>query len=310
MTGDPHVAASPDAEPPQSEFGASDVAVVIVAYNSAGYLGAALESLEAEGPAQVVVVDNASPDESASVARERGADVVVLEENAGYGAGFNAGFAATSAPVVLALNPDCVVEAGALDALAAAFAHSETLGAAGPMLVNSDGSVQRSCRQFPTVFGAALHGFLGLFWAGNPFTRRYQMADWDHGSPRLVDWVSGAALAARRSALDAVDGFDPGYFMYVEDVDLCWRLWRAGWSVAFEPAARITHAVGTSSGRQPYRLIVEHHKSMLRFERRRRNKRGLTWPLVWAGVWTRAGLALAARAFGRKPAADPRSGVM
>lgn len=123
------------------------------------------------------------------------------------------------------------------------------------------------------------------------------MAGWDHTASREVDWVSGCAMAIARDAFDAVDGFDPAYFMYVEDVDFCWRVRGAGRSVLYDPDAVVTHAIGTSSGRAPFNLVVEHHRSMLRFERvRRGGRRGFSWPFVVAGVWSRAALALVRRA--------------
>jgi N-acetylglucosaminyl-diphospho-decaprenol L-rhamnosyltransferase len=84
-----------------------------------------------------------------------------------------------------------------------------------------------------------------------------------------VDWVSGAAIWLRRDALDEVRGWDEGYFMYVEDVDLCWRLRGAGWRVAYEPSAEVVHIQGASTDRRPYRMIVEHHRSLLRFAAKR-----------------------------------------
>jgi N-acetylglucosaminyl-diphospho-decaprenol L-rhamnosyltransferase len=99
----------------------------------------------------------------------------------------------------------------------------------------------------------------------NRFTRRYRMLDWDHGRPARVDWISGACFVARRSAWDAVGGFDPSYFMYMEDVDLCWRMGRAGWAVGYQPGVEVRHVQGVSTNRHPYRMLAAHHLSMWRF---------------------------------------------
>ena len=133
------------------------------------------------------------------------------------------------------------------------------------------------------------------------------MDDWDHAEAREVDWVSGACFLARRSAWDAVGGFDRAYFMYMEDVDLCWRLAKAGWSVAYEPAAEVVHAQGVSADRSPYRMLFAHHVSMWRFARRteKGRRRGLL-PLVLAGLTVRLGLTVARRALaGRRPGGPP-----
>lgn len=276
---------------------AADVAVVVVTHNSAADLPACLESARAEGAGEVLVVDNDSRDESAAVARDHGARVQVNSANVGFAAGVNDGVAATSAPVILLLNPDAVLHRGALAHIAERFGSDPDVGAVGPRVEHPDGTLQASCRRFPSIAVAAVHGFLGLFWSDNPVSRSYTMAGWDHFGTRDVDWVSGCALATSREAFTSVGGFDPAYFMYVEDVDFCWRLHDRGWRVVYDPEAVVTHAIGTSSGLAPFNLVVEHHRSMLRFERvRRGGRRGLTWPLVVAAVWARAALALGRRA--------------
>ena len=121
----------------------------------------------------------------------------------------------------------------------------------------------------PKLSDAAGHGLLGRAWPSNPATRRYRQLDADPDVARRVDWVSGAAVWLRRTALDAVGGWDEGYFMYVEDVDLCWRLRRAGWEIAYEPGGSALHVQGVSTARHPYRMIVEHHRSLWRFARKR-----------------------------------------
>lgn len=256
---------------------AADVVVVVVSYNSADDLRTCVPSVTAEGVGAVVVVDNDSTDDSLAVARALGAEAVPSGGNIGYGGAVNVGAATAAAsalPLLFVLNPDCVVAEGAVGALVARLDAEPSLGVVGPRVEYPDGSIQQSCRTFPSVGTAAAHGFLGLVWKDNPVSRRYTMADFDHRSYRHVDWVSGAAMLLRRSAFDDVGGFDPGYFMYVEDVDLCWRLREAGWATGFDPAGTVRHAQGTSSGAAPYRLLRAHHASMLRFERRRRGGHG------------------------------------
>lgn len=276
---------------------AADVAVVVVTHNSAADLAPCLASAHAEGAGEILVVDNDSDDDSAEVARDHGARVFANADNVGFAAAVNAGVAATAAPIVFLLNPDAVLHPGALKRVSARLGAEQGIGAIGPRVEHADGTLQASCRAFPSIFVGAVHGFLGLFWSDNPVSRRYTLAGWDHATERDVDWVSGCAIAISRDAFASVDGFDPAYFMYVEDVDFCWRLHQRGWRVVYDPAAVVTHAIGTSSGSAPFNLVIEHHRSMLRFERvRRGGRRGVTWPLVVAGVWTRAAFALLRRA--------------
>jgi N-acetylglucosaminyl-diphospho-decaprenol L-rhamnosyltransferase len=146
---------------------------------------------------------------------------------------------------------------------------------------------------------AAGHAMLGLFAPGNRFTRTYQRSELDDAGSGVVpvDWVSGACFLVRRSAFEEVGGFDESYFMYAEDVDLCWRLGRNGWRVAYAPGAEVVHLQGRSTDRHPYQMILEHHRSLLRFASRTSTgwRRALL-PLVAIGVCVRAGLACLARA--------------
>jgi N-acetylglucosaminyl-diphospho-decaprenol L-rhamnosyltransferase len=248
--------------------GTAPWAAVVVNYNAGGALLSCVASVLAQDPApELVVVDNSSTDDSVTRLRDAHPAVRVVRsgDNLGYARAANLGIAATDAPVVAVLNPDTVLAPGAAKALVARFDAEPELGAVGPQLHNPDGSLYPSARRVPSVADAVGHGLLFFVWRDNPFTRRYRQIDADPGRPRDVDWVSGAAIWLRRAALDDVGGWDERYFMYVEDVDLCWRLRRSGWRVAYEPAATVEHLLGVSTASRPYRMIAEHHRSLLRF---------------------------------------------
>lgn len=250
-------------------------AAVVVNHNAGDLLIEAVRSLLADvgagGPPEVVVVDNDSTDGSLDglLAAKMDVRVVHSPDNVGYARGANLGIAVCRAPVVAVVNPDAEIEPGTAAALVGRLDREPDLGALGPRIRNSDGTDYPSARSLPSVVDAAGHGVLGLFWPTNPFTRRYRHLDADPDLPRDVDWVSGAAVWLRRDALDDVGGWDERYFMYMEDVDLCWRLRRRGWRVAYEPAGRVVHVQGVSASRRPYRMILEHHRSAWRFTRRR-----------------------------------------
>jgi len=284
------------------------VAAVVVSYNSAGYLADCLRSLRSEGVADVVVVDNASADGSADVVRRADPEARVLETgaNPGFGTAANLGVNATSTPYVLIMNPDTVVEPGTVKALAEALDRDPGLAIVGPRMENLDGSLYPSVRRFPDMPVAFGHAFLGLVWPANPFTRRYRMLDFDHDRAAAdVDWVGGACLLVRREAFDIVGGFDEAYFMYVEDVDLCWRLGRAGFRIGYEPAGRVVHALGGSSRAVPYRMIAEHHRSLLRFVKKSTaGSRRVVVPFVAAGLAVRTVAAWAHHALGGNGAAS------
>lgn len=281
---------------------------VVVNYNARDHLLACVRSLRDDGAEEIVVVDNASTDGSVAALRAADPDVVVVEAgvNLGFGAAANRGVAVSTGDPVAVMNPDVVVVPGTLGALAGRLAASARLGAVGPRIENPDGSWYPSARSFPSLADALGHAFLHFVAPGNRFSRRYKLLDWDHDSGRLVDWVSGTFVMVRREAFESVGGFDERYFMYVEDVDLCWRLRRAGWDVAYEPAGRVIHAIGASSELAPYRMIVAHHRSLLRFAATTASgPRRLLLPAVAVGLAVRAGLACAQRALRRRPPAAP-----
>jgi N-acetylglucosaminyl-diphospho-decaprenol L-rhamnosyltransferase len=243
-------------------------AAVVVNYNAGPVLVDCVGSALAQDPApELVVVDNASTDGSLDRLRRShpGVRVVQSGANLGYARAANLGIAATDAPVVAVLNPDTVLDPGTAKALCDRFATEADLGAAGPCLHNPDGSVYPSARKIPSLVDAVGHGLLFFVWPANPFTTRYREMGADPSRPREVDWVSGAAVWLRRAALDDIGGWDERYFMYVEDVDLCWRLRRSGWRVTYEPAGTVEHLLGVSTASRPYRMIAEHHRSLLRF---------------------------------------------
>jgi N-acetylglucosaminyl-diphospho-decaprenol L-rhamnosyltransferase len=279
-------------------------AAVVVSYNVRDLLVECLASLRADGIEEIVVVDNASSDGSVEAVRaaDPQASVIALTDNLGFGTAANRGVAATSTPFVLVMNPDLVVEPGANKALVEALERDLRLAVVGPRIDTPDGQVYPSARRFPDLLEAAGHGFLGFVWPGNPYSRRYRMLDWDHDRPADVDWVAGTYLAVRRAAWDQLGGFDERYFMYLEDVDLCWRMWRAGWRVGYDPAARVTHAIGRSTDQTPYRMILAHHRSLLRYSAKTlAGVRRLLLPVVAVGLAVRCALACLQRLVRRRP---------
>jgi len=244
-------------------------AAVVVNYQAGDALTACVASLLADasaGTVDVVVVDNGSADGSVRALRAAFPEVRVVDAggNVGYATAANRGIAATSAPVVAVCNPDLEVIPGTAAAMIAAF-DDPTVGAVGPRVRNPDGSTYPSARCDPAPIDAAGHAALGLVWPANPFTRRYRALDADPDTARDVDWASGAAVWLRRAAVEAIGGWDEGFFMYLEDVDLGRRLREAGWRVRYEPAGEVVHVQGLSTDRRAARMIVEHHRSSYRY---------------------------------------------
>jgi N-acetylglucosaminyl-diphospho-decaprenol L-rhamnosyltransferase len=282
------------------------VCAVVVNYNAGEVLARCLASLQRNGVTDIVVVDNGSTDGSTTLVQAPGGScgLVRSPRNGGYGAGANLGARCSRRELLFICNPDLIVEPDAIDRLVRALDAHGDAAVAGPMLLETDGSVYPSGRTFPNLGDALGHGFVGLFWHDNPWTRRYRLLGDEQHRARNADWVSGAGFLVRRDAYEAVAGFDEAYFMYVEDVDLCWRLHRAGWGILYEPSARAVHEQGRSTSREPYRMLAAHHRSILRFAARStKGRRRLLLPAVAVALGARFVLASLERflsAFGSK----------
>lgn len=262
-------------------------AAVVVDFDAGALLAECVASLVEEGAAPVVVVENGTAEPAAALLahRQLGVSMVDPGANLGYGSAANRGVAATGgAQYVLVCNPDLRLHPGALTALVGALDHHPAWGIVGPRILTPAGDRYPSVRRFPTPLDAVGHALLGLFRTDNPFSRRYGRAPENAAGhqPRLVDWVSGSCMLVRRSAFEDLGGFDERYFMFAEDLDLCWRAHRAGWGVGFVPEGVVTHHQGVTTARRPYRMLVAHHRSAWRFA------------CVSTKGWRRAGLPVAA----------------
>jgi N-acetylglucosaminyl-diphospho-decaprenol L-rhamnosyltransferase len=283
--------------------------VVIVAYGPAGPLARCLRSLAenpAEGGMSVTVLDNGGSDGLERVVGESypEAALVVNERNLGFAAASNIGIRRGGAPFVLLLNPDAAVGPGTLDTLIELIRSNETIGCAGPALHREDGSFDHAARRsIPTPLSALGH-FSGIGRRTGGPLGSYRAPEVDRGP---VDAVNGAFMLLRREALEQVGLLDEGYWMYMEDLDLCMRLKRAGWTTFYESRARATHSkAGTTGGRRSPRLELAFHRGMGRFWRR--HLAGDAPALLSLAVYLGIGLKLTATSVAGLLARRPRSG--
>ncbi len=292
MTGRPE---GRDGPGPERSGPGGGIAAVVVNYESGPALARCVERLLHEAPGELVVVDNGSVDGSLAELRRRVPEVTVVDpgRNLGYGAAANRGAAATTASALLVCNSDLEVGPGSLGVLARALDAGPDRGVVGPLIRDPGGRRYPSARRFPALTDAAGHAVLGLLAPDNRFTRAYHQAHLEEASGvEEVDWLSGACLLLKRSAFEEVGGFDESYFMYAEDVDLCWRLARAGWTSAYVPGAEVIHLQGVSTDSHPYQMILQHHRSLFRFACRSSSGwRKALLPLVTVGLVVRAALA-------------------
>lgn len=278
---------------PAARLDAPAVRVVVVTLSPGEQLAGLLDSLAAacSMPYEVVVADNGSDDGSIEAAGLR-PEVTVIRTggNIGYGKAANLAARGSAADHLLICNPDLVLSRGSLDTLLAASAGYPRAGALGPLIREPSGEAYPSARSLPALGKGIGHGVFGRVWPGNPWTAAY-LADGEVRE-RPAGWLSGACLLVKRAAWLQVGGFDPGYFMYFEDVDLGDRLGRAGWSCVYVPSAEVVHVGGTTTARAPVEMQRAHHASAARYIAGRE-------PKPVAAV-VRAGLALRLRAMARR----------
>lgn len=249
------------------------VDVVIVAYRSRELLRECLTSLRANpstAETRVTVVDNASRDETIEMASAEFPEVtlVSMSENLGFAAASNLAIRRGDAPYVLALNPDTRLTPAALDRMTDLMESDPSIGIAGCRLERDDGTFDHAARRsFPTPLGALGH-FTGIGRGRHAPERlaQYRAVSVDRGP---VDAVNGAFMLIRREALDEVGLFDEGYWLYMEDLDLCYRFAQAGWVTWYEPDVTVIHVKAGSSGKfRSLRVNYAFHYGMFRFYRK------------------------------------------
>lgn len=226
------------------------VSIVIVSFNAREHLHRCLEAVAGRGH-EVVVVDNASGDGSQALVRERFPSVrlVELAENIGFGAANNVGMETAEGELFLLLNSDAWPVGDAVERLGRCAATRPEAGIVGPRLLNPDGSLQRSVRGWPTTWRLATeYLFLRRLRPGSRALNAFYGAGFDHESVAEVEVVKGAVMLVRREAAEAVGGFDTEFFMYGEEMDLCYRARAAGWQVLFDPEPEFIHVGGASTG--------------------------------------------------------------
>jgi GT2 family glycosyltransferase len=278
------------------------VSALIVSYNVRELLLDCLHAFYsgAEVPVEAVVVDNASRDGSAEAVEERFPQAKVLRQgrNAGFGKANNLGLQECAGRFVLLLNPDVTVLPGCVDRLADFLLVRPDAGAVGPRLQRTDGRLDLAARRgFPTPSSAfyRLSGLSRVFPRSARFNR-YNMGHLPAGEVHEIDSGTAACLMVRRAAVERVGFFDPDFFMYGEDLDLCYRLKLGGWKVFYLPSAVAVHVKGASTRQATGRMLFEFHRAMWTFHHKHyaEDMPAFANGLVWASIWARWA-ALAAR---------------
>ncbi|MEO7124047.1 MAG: glycosyltransferase family 2 protein [Lacisediminihabitans sp.] len=247
------------------------IAVITVSYGSGDVLPSFFSSIETAStkPLESFVADNkANSDDAVSeLAAQYGIHYLPMAVNEGYGGAINAAVEKLPDSIewILVSNPDLVIEPGAVDALVATGDSEPLIGAVGPATLTASGEIYPSARAVPSLRTGVGHALFANFWIDNPWSRAYRNDTDLPQRRRDVGWLSGSCVLVRKSAFNEVNGFDAGFFMYFEDVDLGYRLGRAGYRNVYEPSAVVTHTGAHSTGSDSGRMIAAHLESALRF---------------------------------------------
>ena len=247
-----------------------DLSIVIVNWNTKILLKQCLKSIFENPPLgtfEIWVVDNASSDGSTGMVRVVFPEVNLIdnEKNMGFGYANNLALELCRGTYILILNPDTEVLPGAIESLYAYLDVNPKAGVAGACLLYSDGTLQTSCYPYPTL--------IKEFWRLLHLDRIqiygiYDQTHWDQNEVHKVDVIQGAALMVRKVVLDQVGFFDPEYFMYTEEVDLCYQIHKAGWDLYWIPESKIIHHEGQSTKQMPVEMFLHLYKSKLLFIRK------------------------------------------
>ena len=259
-----------------------DASVVVVTYNALPWIEKSIESVQDE---EVVVVDNGSTDGTVDVVRELFPQARLIErENLGLASGWNAGLAVATGRYFMLLNADAWLTDGSLARLVEfADAHPEA-AVVGPKLLNTDGTLQRSVRGFPTLWRLATeYFFLRKLAPGSQLLNAFYAGGFEHDEVREVEVVMGACMLVRRDAVEQVGPLDESFFLFSEETDWCYRFKQAGWKVLFFPGAECVHVGGASHGGRMFRENVRGHLRFLAKHRgvryAERSRRLLGWSL-------------------------------
>ena len=296
-----------------AEKGKPLVSALVVSYNVKDLLLDCLRAFysSSDVPVEAVVVDNASSDGSADAVEAEfpQAKVIRMPKNVGFGKANNAGLQQATGRFVLLLNPDVTVLAGCVGRLADFLLVRPDVGAVGPRLLRPDGDTDLAARRgFPTPSTAfyRLVGLSRVFPKSKRFNR-YNMGYLSPAEAHEMDAGTAACLMVRRTAVDRVGFFDPDYFMYGEDLDLCFRLKLGGWKVYYLPAAEAVHLKGASTKQATRRMLYEFHRAMWTFHHKHyaEDMPAFANGLVWASIWARWATLTARASITKDPRVSP-----
>lgn len=264
-----------------------DISIIIVSWNAKQYLVDCLKSIAQNQNGflqEIIVVDNASTDGSAEILEKEYPDVKLIRnhENLGFAKANNIGIKASDGKYLALVNSDIIVLGDCIGKMIQFMERNPSVGMAGPRILNPDGSLQVSCRHFPSVWNNVCQVFgLNYVFPKSAFFSEPKMKYWPHDVERKVDVLSGCFWMIRREALGQVGLLDENFFFYGEDIDWCRRFNNAGWDIMFYPNAEAIHFGGASSSNAPIRFYLELQKADLQYWKKHHGRIGkITYAMI------------------------------
>jgi N-acetylglucosaminyl-diphospho-decaprenol L-rhamnosyltransferase len=260
-----------------------NLSCIIVNYYSSASLKNCLESVYQtlrKTSLEVIIVDNSQNDPGMASLKESYPQVRVIQNatNVGFAKANNQGALSAQGKTLLFLNPDTILADQAIEEMVTHLESNPDIGALGPKVLNTDGSLQYSCRRFPTLMTGFFNRYslLSRWFPDNPYTVQYLMKDYYHDENREVDWLSGCCIMVPHDVFEKAGGFDEHYFLFNEDIDLCRTIGQNGFKIMYFPLAKITHHVSTSNCKVPARIIIKRHLGMKYYYGKHHGKNPLT----------------------------------
>ena len=252
-----------------------DLSIIIVNYHHSHILGDCLESVYRtieKIQFEIILVDNSSTDGGLESILKNYPVIRFIKnsENAGFARANNQGAKIASGDFLLFINPDTIVIEDAIESMLDYIRSDSSIGILGPKVLNSDQTVQYSCRKFPTIWSGLFNRYslTTKLFPNNRYSRDYLMLDYDHNSIRSVDWVSGCCMMMSKSTFKKANGFDENYFLFTEDVDLCQVIKKKGLRVIYFPDVKIFHKISSSNARSTPQMIIKRHQGMIYYNQK------------------------------------------
>ena len=276
-----------------------DLSCIIVNYQQSESLKGCLNSIYQtiqEIDFEVIIIDNSEEDLGLQSLKENYPKVQIVYNptNVGFSKANNQAAKIARGKFLFILNPDTILKEQAINSMFRHIRSNLEIGVLGPKVLNPDGSLQYSCRRYPTLWTGLFNRYsiFSRLFPQNRLTTRYLMLDFEHNETSPVDWLSGCCLMIPKSVFEAVNGFDENYFLFNEDIDLCRMLNQSGKKVIYFPEAKVIHKVSTSNSKTTSRVIIQRHLGMMYYFKKYHSKNLLIRVIVNFFISTRGILKL------------------